>query len=184
MEDRRFLRFFSLSLCIGLVLHNSDIPHHPLNPISLYGDTEAYGSENQEKPTSFAKTLTQYDANNGGEFSVPRYCAETIFPKLDYSADPPVQTVIVKDVHDEVWKFRHIYRGRPRRHLLTAGSHSSGGGSEGCVLPYGRFCEFLIDEDNKMRNEGEGLSPNGNMRGKGRVRSESVIEAETMAAND
>ncbi|KAM7496781.1 hypothetical protein LguiA_021195 [Lonicera macranthoides] len=79
------------------------------------------GSESPEKPTSFAKTLTQSDANNGGGFSVPRYCAETIFPRLDYAADPPVQTVIAKDVHGEIWKFRHIYRGTPRRHLLTTG---------------------------------------------------------------
>ncbi|CAL0324213.1 unnamed protein product [Lupinus luteus] len=78
-------------------------------------------SENSEKSASFAKTLTQSDANNGGGFSVPRYCAETMFPKLDYSAEPPVQTVIAKDVHGEVWKFRHIYRGTPRRHLLTTG---------------------------------------------------------------
>ncbi|KAK4776518.1 hypothetical protein SAY86_005206 [Trapa natans] len=75
----------------------------------------------QEKPASFAKTLTQSDANNGGGFSVPRYCAETIFPRLDYSADPPVQTILAKDVHGETWKFRHIYRGTPRRHLLTTG---------------------------------------------------------------
>lgn len=79
------------------------------------------GSEPQEKPASFAKTLTQSDANNGGGFSVPRYCAETIFPRLDYSADPPVQTILAKDVHGETWKFRHIYRGTPRRHLLTTG---------------------------------------------------------------
>lgn len=79
------------------------------------------GSESSEKPASFAKTLTQSDANNGGGFSVPRYCAETIFPRLDYTADPPVQNVIAKDVHGEVWKFRHIYRGTPRRHLLTTG---------------------------------------------------------------
>ncbi|KAA8550391.1 hypothetical protein F0562_002075 [Nyssa sinensis] len=79
------------------------------------------GSEAPEKPASFAKTLTQSDANNGGGFSVPRYCAETIFPRLDYTADPPVQTIIAKDVHGEIWKFRHIYRGTPRRHLLTTG---------------------------------------------------------------
>uniref|UniRef100_A0A5B7AGU7 Auxin response factor n=1 Tax=Davidia involucrata TaxID=16924 RepID=A0A5B7AGU7_DAVIN len=79
------------------------------------------GSDAQEKPASFAKTLTQSDANNGGGFSVPRYCAETIFPRLDYSADPPVQTILAKDVHGETWKFRHIYRGTPRRHLLTTG---------------------------------------------------------------
>ncbi|KAK2643370.1 hypothetical protein Ddye_025133 [Dipteronia dyeriana] len=78
-------------------------------------------SSESEKPSSFAKTLTQSDANNGGGFSVPRYCAETIFPRLDYTADPPVQTVVAKDVHGEIWKFRHIYRGTPRRHLLTTG---------------------------------------------------------------
>ncbi|CDP03424.1 unnamed protein product [Coffea canephora] len=75
----------------------------------------------EDGPTSFAKTLTQSDANNGGGFSVPRYCAETIFPRLDYSADPPVQTILAKDVHGDTWKFRHIYRGTPRRHLLTTG---------------------------------------------------------------
>ncbi|PRQ33537.1 putative transcription factor ARF family [Rosa chinensis] len=85
------------------------------------GSVDSDGSGNPEKPSSFAKTLTQSDANNGGGFSVPRYCAETIFPRLDYSADPPVQTVIAKDVHGELWKFRHIYRGTPRRHLLTTG---------------------------------------------------------------
>ncbi|KAL9230651.1 hypothetical protein vseg_005975 [Gypsophila vaccaria] len=74
-----------------------------------------------DKPASFAKTLTQSDANNGGGFSVPRYCAETIFPRLDYSAEPPVQTILAKDVHGMTWKFRHIYRGTPRRHLLTTG---------------------------------------------------------------
>nr|CAN63853.1 hypothetical protein VITISV_024151 [Vitis vinifera] len=79
------------------------------------------GIEAPEKPASFAKTLTQSDANNGGGFSVPRYCAETIFPRLDYSADPPVQTILAKDVHGETWRFRHIYRGTPRRHLLTTG---------------------------------------------------------------
>ncbi|KAK4763070.1 hypothetical protein SAY86_008838 [Trapa natans] len=86
-----------------------------------YSEAISTDSREKEKPASFAKTLTQSDANNGGGFSVPRYCAETIFPRLDYSADPPVQTVIVKDVHGEMWKFRHIYRGTPRRHLLTTG---------------------------------------------------------------
>ncbi|KAG2659971.1 auxin response factor 8-like isoform X2 [Panicum virgatum] len=84
-------------------------------------DDDAAADDEHEKPASFAKTLTQSDANNGGGFSVPRYCAETIFPRLDYAADPPVQTVIAKDVHGAAWKFRHIYRGTPRRHLLTTG---------------------------------------------------------------
>ncbi|VAI58694.1 hypothetical protein VPH35_111331 [Triticum aestivum] len=87
----------------------------------IHDDAAAAADDEQEKPASFSKTLTQSDANNGGGFSVPRYCAETIFPRLDYAADPPVQTVIAKDVHGTAWKFRHIYRGTPRRHLLTTG---------------------------------------------------------------
>ncbi|XP_047321639.1 auxin response factor 10 [Impatiens glandulifera] len=99
----------------------------PLNNNDLHCDDDVVtvGSNNEsestDKPASFAKTLTQSDANNGGGFSVPRYCAETIFPHLDYSTDPPVQTIVVKDVHGVIWKFRHIYRGTPKRHLLTTG---------------------------------------------------------------
>ncbi|KAJ8533851.1 hypothetical protein K7X08_007175 [Anisodus acutangulus] len=74
-----------------------------------------------DKLPSFAKALTQSDANNGGGFSVPKYCADTIFPLLDYGADPPVQTLIAKDVHGKTWEFRHIFRGTPKRHLLTTG---------------------------------------------------------------
>jgi hypothetical protein len=95
-----------------------------LVPVADFRDHDELGGDPAEAPgklASFAKTLTQSDANNGGGFSVPRYCADTIFPKLDYRADPPVQTVLAKDVHGEVWKFRHIYRGTPRRHLLTTG---------------------------------------------------------------
>lgn len=87
-----------------------------------FNDDNISSSNNDcEKPNSFAKTLTQSDANNGGGFSVPRYCADTIFPKLNFKAEPPVQTILAKDVHGEVWKFRHIFRGTPRRHLLTTG---------------------------------------------------------------
>ncbi|KAL9245517.1 hypothetical protein vseg_019161 [Gypsophila vaccaria] len=70
---------------------------------------------------SFAKVLTPSDANNGGGFSVPRFCADSIFPPLDFEADPPVQTIRVRDIHGNAFEFRHIYRGTPRRHLLTTG---------------------------------------------------------------
>ncbi|XVF68565.1 hypothetical protein PTKIN_Ptkin11bG0012900 [Pterospermum kingtungense] len=183
------------------------------------------GSDNVEKPASFAKTLTQSDANNGGGFSVPRYCAETIFPRLDYTADPPVQTVVAKDVHGEIWKFRHIYRGTPRRHLLTTGwstfvnqkklvagdsivflradngelcvgirrakrgvgsgpesgfgvpGWNSGLGNGNCVGPYGGFSAFLREEESNNK-----MMRNGNLRGKGKVRPEAVLEAVAMAA--
>eukprot|EP00268_Persea_americana_P046804 TRINITY_DN4836_c0_g2_i3.p1 TRINITY_DN4836_c0_g2~~TRINITY_DN4836_c0_g2_i3.p1 ORF type:complete len:688 (+),score=138.86 TRINITY_DN4836_c0_g2_i3:424-2487(+) len=88
---------------------------------SLEEDNGVVLGESQGKPASFSKTLTQSDANNGGGFSVPRYCADTIFPPLDMNKNPPVQNIFAKDVHGEIWKFRHIYRGTPRRHLLTTG---------------------------------------------------------------
>ncbi|KAL0927311.1 hypothetical protein M5K25_001473 [Dendrobium thyrsiflorum] len=184
------------------------------------------GSDLPEKLESFAKTLTQSDANNGGGFSVPRYCAETIFPRLDYSADPPVQTVLAKDVHGKVWKFRHIYRGTPRRHLLTTGwsnfvnekklvagdsivflrtengdlcvgirraKRGIGGGPEmsaGWNQPtgtcmYGGFSVFLREDESKFnRGIGNGGRSNSgsSMRGRGKVKADSVVEAATFAA--
>ncbi|XP_078163558.1 auxin response factor 17-like [Carex rostrata] len=71
--------------------------------------------------SSFSKVLTQSDANNGGGFSVPRFCADSIFPPLDLGSDPPVQNLTMRDIHGKVFEFRHIYRGTPRRHLLTTG---------------------------------------------------------------
>lgn len=85
------------------------------------GDSGNDRSESKKKPNSFAKILTQSDANNGGGFSVPKFCADNILPPLDFQADPPLQNVLAKDVHGETWQFRHIFRGTPRRHLLTTG---------------------------------------------------------------
>ncbi|OIT25622.1 PREDICTED: auxin response factor 16-like isoform X1 [Nicotiana attenuata] len=183
-------------------------------------------NENQEKPNSFAKTLTQSDANNGGGFSVPRYCAETIFPRLDYSAEPPVQTILAKDVHGEVWKFRHIYRGTPRRHLLTTGwsnfvnqkklvagdsivflraengdlcvgirrakrgigsgpevnsGWNTGPGNYASSLYHG-FPGFLSEDEKKFIRNGQAAKSDDGIRGKGKVRAESVIEAAKLAA--
>ncbi|EPS61777.1 auxin response factor 5, partial [Genlisea aurea] len=39
----------------------------------------------------------------------------------DYSLQPPTQELVVRDLHDNTWTFRHIYRGQPKRHLLTTG---------------------------------------------------------------
>ncbi|KAF7804451.1 auxin response factor 18-like [Senna tora] len=95
----------------------------PLNLNHHHDDAELplIHSKPPHKLPSFAKTLTQSDANNGGGFSVPRYCAEKMFPPLDFSKDPPLQYITAKDVHGESWRFKHIYRGTPRRHLLTTG---------------------------------------------------------------
>lgn len=69
----------------------------------------------------FCKTLTPSDTSTHGGFSVPRKAAEKLFPQLDFSMQPPTQEIIVRDLHDNTWTFRHIYRGQPKRHLLTTG---------------------------------------------------------------
>ncbi|GMH13284.1 hypothetical protein Nepgr_015125 [Nepenthes gracilis] len=74
------------------------------------------------QPTNyFCKTLTASDTSTHGGFSVPRRAAEKVFPPLDYSQQPPAQALVARDLHDVEWKFRHIFRGQPKRHLLTTG---------------------------------------------------------------
>ncbi|KAI3824219.1 hypothetical protein L1987_05669 [Smallanthus sonchifolius] len=74
------------------------------------------------QPTNyFCKTLTASDTSTHGGFSVPRRAAEKVFPPLDFSQQPPAQELIARDLHDVEWKFRHIFRGQPKRHLLTTG---------------------------------------------------------------
>ncbi|KAF5751532.1 putative Auxin response factor [Tripterygium wilfordii] len=72
-------------------------------------------------PHMFCKTLTASDTSTHGGFSVPRRAAEDCFPPLDYKQQRPSQELVAKDLHGVAWKFRHIYRGQPRRHLLTTG---------------------------------------------------------------
>ncbi|KAF5748002.1 hypothetical protein HS088_TW05G00733 [Tripterygium wilfordii] len=75
-----------------------------------------------KQPTNyFCKTLTASDTSTHGGFSVPRRAAEKVFPPLDFSMQPPAQELIARDLHDVEWKFRHIFRGQPKRHLLTTG---------------------------------------------------------------
>ncbi|KMS99638.1 hypothetical protein BVRB_1g022070 [Beta vulgaris subsp. vulgaris] len=81
-----------------------------------------FGLKASKHPTEFfCKTLTASDTSTHGGFSVPRRAAEKLFPPLDYTMQPPFQELVVKDLHDNTWTFRHIYRGQPKRHLLTTG---------------------------------------------------------------
>ncbi|OMO86353.1 AUX/IAA protein [Corchorus olitorius] len=97
-----------------------------LQPVNKY-DKEALlasdmGLKQNRQPTEFfCKTLTASDTSTHGGFSVPRRAAEKIFPPLDYSMQPPAQELVARDLHDNSWTFRHIYRGQPKRHLLTTG---------------------------------------------------------------
>lgn len=79
------------------------------------------GTPSKQPTNYFCKTLTASDTSTHGGFSVPRRAAEKVFPPLDYTQQPPAQELIARDLHDNEWKFRHIFRGQPKRHLLTTG---------------------------------------------------------------
>ncbi|CAI9783465.1 unnamed protein product [Fraxinus pennsylvanica] len=79
------------------------------------------GAPSKQPTNYFCKTLTASDTSTHGGFSVPRRAAEKVFPPLDFAQQPPVQELIARDLHNNEWKFRHIFRGQPKRHLLTSG---------------------------------------------------------------
>ncbi|XP_077231469.1 auxin response factor 12-like [Tasmannia lanceolata] len=97
-----------------------------LQPLSQQEQKDTYfpdelGVPSKQPTNYFCKTLTASDTSTHGGFSVPRRAAEKVFPPLDFSQQPPVQELIARDLHDVEWKFRHIFRGQPKRHLLTTG---------------------------------------------------------------
>ncbi|KAL2461474.1 Auxin response factor 9 [Abeliophyllum distichum] len=70
---------------------------------------------------SFCKILTASDTSTHGGFSVLRKHAIECLPQLDMSQTTPTQDLVAKDLHGYEWRFKHIFRGQPRRHLLTTG---------------------------------------------------------------
>lgn len=96
----------------------------------------------------FCKTLTASDTSTHGGFSVPRRAAEDCFPPLDYKQVRPSQELVAKDLHGAKWRFRHIYRGQPRRHLLTTGWSSFVNKKK---LVSGDAVLFLRGDDGELR---------------------------------
>ncbi|RYR64064.1 hypothetical protein Ahy_A03g010216 isoform B [Arachis hypogaea] len=97
-----------------------------LQPLNPQEQKEAYlpaelGTPSKQPTNYFCKTLTASDTSTHGGFSVPRRAAEKVFPPLDFTQQPPAQELIARDLHGNEWKFRHIFRGQPKRHLLTTG---------------------------------------------------------------
>ncbi|MCO5595534.1 hypothetical protein L7F22_049579 [Adiantum nelumboides] len=77
-------------------------------------------STNKATVQFFCKTLTASDTSTHGGFSVPRKYASCL-PPLDMTQNTPTQELVATDLHGVKWHFRHIYRGQPKRHLLTTG---------------------------------------------------------------
>ncbi|XP_027334324.1 auxin response factor 18-like isoform X2 [Abrus precatorius] len=99
--------------CIALLPESDQT--EPINP-----DLDVSEAPKQ-KFHSFCKILTASDTSTHGGFSVLRKHATECLPPLDMTPPTPTQELAAKDLHGFEWKFKHIYRGQPRRHLLTTG---------------------------------------------------------------
>ncbi|OAY59043.1 auxin response factor 19 [Manihot esculenta] len=134
--DAHIPNYPSLPSKLLCLLHNVTLHADPetdevyaqmtLQPVPSYDKEALLRSDlslksNKPQTEFFCKTLTASDTSTHGGFSVPRRAAEKIFPPLDFSMQPPAQELVARDLHDNVWTFRHIYRGQPKRHLLTTG---------------------------------------------------------------
>ncbi|GMI68495.1 auxin response factor 8 [Hibiscus trionum] len=96
-------------------------PLSPQEQKNVYLLPAELGTPSKQPTNYFCKTLTASDTSTHGGFSVPRRAAEKVFPPLDYTLQPPAQELIARDLHENEWKFRHVFRGQPKRHLLTTG---------------------------------------------------------------
>ncbi|KAK9676749.1 hypothetical protein RND81_11G097600 [Saponaria officinalis] len=111
--------YTQLSLLPMPEMGNTDLGNKGVE--GLGGEEDGTNFLPKSTPHMFCKTLTASDTSTHGGFSVPRRAAEDCFPPLDYKLQRPSQELVAKDLHGVEWRFRHIYRGQPRRHLLTTG---------------------------------------------------------------
>ncbi|KAK3012304.1 hypothetical protein RJ639_012852 [Escallonia herrerae] len=97
---------------------------------------------------SFCKILTASDTSTHGGFSVLRKHANECLPPLDMEQATPTQDLVAKDLQGSEWRFKHIFRGQPRRHLLTTGWSTFVSSKR---LVAGDAFVFLRDDDGELR---------------------------------
>ncbi|MED6185544.1 Arf11p [Stylosanthes scabra] len=104
---------------------------------------------------SFSKILTPSDTSTHGGCSVRRMHATECLPPLpspppdsDENSPPPSQELVAKDLHGFEWKFKHVLRGSPKRHLFTTGWSTFVTSKR---LVAGDAFVFLRGEDGEMR---------------------------------
>ncbi|MED6180320.1 Arf11p [Stylosanthes scabra] len=110
----------------------------------------------KQKFYSFIKTLSTSDTSTHGGFSVLRKHANECLPQLDMTMENPTQELVAKDIHGVEWKFKHIYRGHPKRHLLTTGWSSFVAAKK---LVAGDSFVFLRGENGQLRVGVRRLNP-------------------------
>ncbi|KAE8692107.1 Auxin response factor 4 [Hibiscus syriacus] len=100
-------------------------------------------------PQFFSKKLTPSDTSTHGGFSIPKRLADDgCLPLLDMSQQTPQQELVAIDLHGFEWRFRHIFRGQPKRHLLTSGWSTFLSSKK---LVAGDTCIFLRGENEELR---------------------------------
>ncbi|KAF8048135.1 hypothetical protein N665_2650s0002 [Sinapis alba] len=87
------------------------LPCSPEVEISIPNDN------NKQNINYFSKVLTASDTSTHGVFSILKNHATECLPILL----TPSQEIVAKDLHDHVWKFKHVFKGTPKRHLFTSG---------------------------------------------------------------
>ncbi|KAI4374325.1 hypothetical protein MLD38_012332 [Melastoma candidum] len=100
------------------------------------------------KPHIYSKILTSSDTSMHGGFSLPKRLADECLPPLDMTQQTPSQEIVAKDLHGVVWCFHQIYRGHPRRHLLTTRWSAFVAMKK---LVAGDICIFLRGKDGDLR---------------------------------
>ncbi|CAH2071215.1 unnamed protein product, partial [Thlaspi arvense] len=112
---------------IGIKLNVEKYTNELYAEVALLPDTVEVGipipNRNQENLQFyyFTKVLSVSDTSPHGGLSVLRKHALECLPPLDMSHPTPTQEIVAKDLHGREWRFKHIFRGAPRRHLFTTG---------------------------------------------------------------
>nr|GMC99936.1 auxin response factor 9-like isoform X1 [Ipomoea batatas] len=101
------------------LLPEDEMEHTNLDSYSH--ETSSSHEPSRPKVYSFCKVLTASDTSTHGGFSVLRKHATECLPPLDLNQQTPSQDLVALDLHRIEWRFKHIFRGQPRRHLLTTG---------------------------------------------------------------
>ncbi|GJM95150.1 hypothetical protein PR202_ga11857 [Eleusine coracana subsp. coracana] len=104
---------------------NSELWHAcagPLVSLPVVGSRVVYFPQGHSEQVA-ASTNKEVDAQIPNYPNLPPQliCQLHNVTMHDFSQQPPVQELIARDLHDNEWKFRHIFRGQPKRHLLTTG---------------------------------------------------------------
>ncbi|CAH9068828.1 unnamed protein product [Cuscuta europaea] len=120
------------------------MPQDLMEPASRDSSAEP----SRPKVYSFCKVLTASDTSTHGGFSVLRKHATECLPPLDLNQQTPSQDLVAKDLHGIEWRFKHIFRGHPRRHLLTTGWSNFVSSKK---LVAGDYFIFLRGENGELR---------------------------------